>query len=78
MNKIGKIIKTNLLVISGVAAGAIAGYLYWKLRGCPTGTCPITSTWGGSTLYGALLGALIFSLFKKEKNRKVNKDEEPK
>lgn len=61
----------NKLVIAGVLLGAIAGYIYWQQVGCSSGTCKITSRWHNSTAYGALMGGLAFSIFKKEKN--VNK-----
>lgn len=61
----------NKLVIAGVLLGAIAGYIYWQQVGCSSGTCKITSRWHNSTAYGALMGGLVFSIFKKEKN--VNK-----
>ncbi len=58
--------------------GAILGYLYWYKIGCSTGTCPITSVWYNTSLYGALLGYLIRDLLKstiiknKVKNKQVN------
>lgn len=58
----------NKLLIAGVALGAIGGYLYWQQIGCSSGTCAITSKWHNSTAYGALMGGLLFSMFKKEKN----------
>ena len=58
------IIKNKLYFI-GALIGAITGFLYWKYVGCLTGTCAITSNPIRSTVYGALLGALFFSLFKK-------------
>lgn len=61
-------ILNNRLVILGVVFGAIAGYVYWQQIGCNSGTCVITSTWHNSTAYGALMGGLLFSLFKKQKN----------
>ena len=60
-------IKRNLLTIIGIPIGAIAGYLYWKYVGCLSGTCSITSTPLNSTLYGMVMGGLVFSLFKKQK-----------
>lgn len=60
----------NKLAIIGVAIGAIAGYIYWQQIGCSSGTCRITSKWHNSTAYGALMGGLLFSMFKKEKNDK--------
>jgi len=59
--------KSNLLYIIGAAAGAIAGFVYWQQVGCVSGTCTITSKPLNSTLYGALLGALLFGMFRKEK-----------
>lgn len=56
---------TNYLLIVGAALGALAGYLYWKYIGCISGTCAITSKPLNSTLYFSVLGALLFSLFKK-------------
>ena len=59
----------NKLLISGVILGAIGGYLYWQQIGCSSGTCAITSKWHNSTLYGAFMGGLLFSLFNKEKKK---------
>lgn len=49
----------------GIALGAVAGYLYWRFVGCSSGTCPITSKWYNSTLYGALMGVLLSNSKKK-------------
>lgn len=59
----------NRLYFIGAALGAIAGFLYWKYVGCLTGTCAITSNPIISTLYFAATGALVSSVFKK--NRKT-------
>jgi uncharacterized protein YcfJ len=66
----------NTLYIAGVAVGAIAGYFYWQQIGCSSGTCMITSKPVNSTLYGALLGGLLFGLFKKENKKQTLKEEE--
>jgi hypothetical protein len=47
------------LPIAGIVLGASAGFAYWYFIGCTSGTCPITSQWLNSTLYGALLGFLL-------------------
>lgn len=60
MNKV-----KTILLISGVIIGAISGFIYWKYVGCSTGTCPITSNPYISTAYGAVMGGLVFSFFKK-------------
>ena len=52
--------------IAGMIAGAIVGCSYWYYVGCASGSCPITSSPTVSTVYGALMGVLGFSIFKKE------------
>lgn len=52
--------------IVGVFVGAILGWLYWKFVGCSSGSCSITSVWYNSTLYGAVLGWLVFDMFRRE------------
>lgn len=62
-----KFIKENSLLLIGIVVGMIAGYFYWQEVGCLSGTCAITSSPINSTAYGALMGGLLFSSFKKEK-----------
>jgi uncharacterized membrane protein YedE/YeeE len=57
--------KAILITGIGIAIGAIAGYLYYFYIGCVSGTCAITSKPLNSTLYGALMGGLIFKMFVK-------------
>lgn len=59
--------KAILLTSVGVVVGAIAGYAYYYYVGCASGTCAITSKPINSTLYGSLMGGLLFNLFVKEK-----------
>ena len=48
----------------GVIVGAVLGYAYYHFIGCSSGTCAITSKPINSTLYGAVVGGLLFnSLF---------------
>jgi hypothetical protein len=63
-----KFINNNQLYLIGAIAGALGGYFYWKFVGCSSGTCMITSSPVRSTLYFALMGALFFGIFKKEKH----------
>jgi hypothetical protein len=56
----------NKLTIIGVFLGAIGGYMYYYYVGCASGTCPITSKPLNSTLYGAVMGSLLFNIFQKE------------
>lgn len=47
----------------GVVVGLVAGYFYYLEIGCASGTCAITSKPLNSTLYGGLMGGLLFNLF---------------
>lgn len=60
-------LKRNWLYILGALLGAVGGFAYWHFVGCQSGTCPITSSPYISTIYGAVLGALLLSMFKKKK-----------
>ena len=42
--------------------GAVGGFLYWKLIGCQSGTCPIRSVWYFSMLWGLAFGYLVGDL----------------
>ena len=55
------------IILSGIGAvaGAAIGYLYFIYIGCDSGTCAITSKPLNSTLYGALMGGLLFNMFPK-------------
>ncbi len=60
-----KIFKNHLLTIIGIVLGALVGFGYYAQVGCANGTCAITSSPVNSTLYGAMMGGLLFSAFKK-------------
>lgn len=64
-------IKKHILKITGIPVGAVGGYLYYFFIGCNSGTCPITSNPYISIVYGAIMGYLIFDLFKKKKKENV-------
>ncbi len=66
-------LKKYKLTFLGVFAGAIGGYLYYHFIGCYSGSCAITSQPLNSTVYGALMGGLLFNSFKKEttKNKTI-------
>ncbi len=61
-------------------AGAIGGYFYWYFVGCKSGTCPITSHWYSTGLYGALLGYLfgdlLLSYIKKLRKKNVSNEKQ--
>lgn len=67
-------IKKYKLTILGVIIGAIGGYLYYHFVGCASGTCAITSKPLNSTLYGAMMGALLFNTFQK-KEKPINENQ---
>lgn len=60
-----KIVKKHLKTILFVLVGAVAGYLYYALVGCVTGSCAITSNPVASTLYGGVFGLLLSFIFSK-------------
>ena len=60
------------LKIVGAIVGALGGYIYYVKVGCLSGTCPITSDPTNSTLYGALMGFLLFSIFTKSPTKEVS------
>jgi len=61
--------KKHLLTLAGIGLGMVVGFLYWKYVGCTSGTCLITSNPANSTIYGAVMGGLLFSMFKKENKK---------
>jgi hypothetical protein len=48
-------------IVIGVVAGGGLGFAWYKLVGCSSGACPLTSNPFISTLYGSVLGALLAS-----------------
>ncbi len=68
-----KWLNKNKLYVAGAILGALAGFLYWNFVGCSSGTCSITSKPLNSSLYGALLGGLVFGIFQKDNNKTISK-----
>ncbi len=62
-----KYLNKHKITIIGLILGSLGGYLYYHFIGCVSGTCAITSKPLNSTLYGALMGGLLFNMFQKEK-----------
>lgn len=58
--------------VIGVALGAIAGWCYWYFVGCSSGSCAITSSPVNSTLYGAFMGGVLGSMFKRTDKQEQN------
>ncbi len=63
---IKKVFTQHWLVLLGVVIGALGGYLFWLYIGCSSGSCPITSSPFLSSMWGAVMGGLLFSIFKRE------------
>jgi len=59
-------IKKYRITLIGILIGATAGLLYWYKVGCLSGSCPITSSPVNSSLYGILMGGLLFNMFEKK------------
>jgi phage shock protein E len=59
-----KLVLKYKFTLIGLFLGAIAGFTYWKLVGCESGTCSITSNPIHSTLYGAFIGLLFLNSIK--------------
>lgn len=70
-------IKNHRPTILGAILGGVGGYLYYHFVGCTSGTCPITSSPFMSTLWGLMMGGLIFNTFEKKevKNDSSSTDE---
>ena len=54
--------------------GALAGYLYYRLVGCASGSCAITSNPWISSGYGAVIGWLLSIVFAKDCCRKSSNE----
>jgi len=63
-----KWLKTTLFT----AFGVIVGYIYYRLIGCPTGGCIITSNPYSSMAYMGLMGFLLSGAFDKDGDRGCN------
>ncbi|MFC2138771.1 DUF6132 family protein [Bacteroidota bacterium] len=74
-----KLIHKYSVQIISVIIGGILGYLYWYKIGCQSGTCPITSVWYNTAIYGGILGYLtgdsIKSMIDKNKSKKNETNE---
>lgn len=64
------VISRYKLEITGAILGAVGGWLYWNFVGCASGACAITSSPVNSTIYGLVMGALAFSLLRKNESVK--------
>jgi len=60
-------IQKHNLAILGIALGSLAGYLYYHFICCASGSCIITSRPLNSSLYGAVVGWLLSSMFQSKR-----------
>ena len=63
-------IKKYKITFIGILLGGIAGYAYYHFIVFSSGTCAITSKPINSSVYGMVMGYLIFSSFQKTKENK--------
>jgi len=68
--------KKIILSVTFIFVGAVFGYLYWYYIGCNSGTCPITSKWHNTTIYGGAIGYLLGSSILDMINKKKKVDSE--
>ncbi|MBN1180652.1 MAG: hypothetical protein JXB49_00090 [Bacteroidales bacterium] len=66
----------TILVILITIAGVITGYLYWYFIGCTSGSCPITSKWYMSSLWGGIIGYLIGDMIHPHRKKDVKANDE--
>ena len=61
MTKIMEVIKEKKMItrVIGIVVGAILGFAYYKIVGCRSGACPITSNPYISIIWGGLMGFLF-------------------
>ena len=64
-------LKKHQLKIAGIFLGGILGFAYYFYIGCESGSCAITSKPFNSSVYGMVMGYLLFSMFD---NSKVQKE----
>ena len=57
-------IKKYWLTVIGVFLGALIGWVYWYNIGCDNRLCTIKSDPWNMTIYGALMGGLVFDMLK--------------
>ena len=67
--------KYNLIAV-GLIIGAAAGYGYYYFVGCSNGSCPMTSKWYVTTLYGAVAGAVLALPSRKKKNKTAENEKD--
>lgn len=67
-------IRKNRFGLILLLPGALGGFLYWYYIGCNSGTCPITSVWHNSAIYGAILGFVAGNIFDDRRRKKAGEE----
>lgn len=69
--------RKNKWALIFVIPGIIGGFMYWKFIGCNSGSCPITSVWYNSSIYGAIMGFVVGSFIDDSlKKKRLDSSEE--
>lgn len=69
MNLLLKLLARYRRVLIWTLLGAAAGLAYYRLVGCASGACTILSDPRFTAAYGAVLGALLSQVFRREPHR---------
>lgn len=68
--------RNTLKNLAGLLVGIVGGYLYYRLVGCNSGGCAITSNPYMSMLWGGLMGYLLADIFKLKEKTPLSENEE--
>jgi len=68
--------RNTLKNLAGLLVGIIGGYLYYRLVGCNSGGCAITSNPYMSVLWGGLMGYLLADIIKLKEKKSLSESEE--
>lgn len=68
--------RNTLKNLAGLLVGIIGGYLYYRLVGCNSGGCAITSNPYMSVLWGGLMGYLLADIVKLKEKKHLSESEE--
>lgn len=60
-------LRRHWITALGALLGAAIGYGYYRIVGCPNGTCLITSKPSHSMAYFGVVGAVMIQYFRKPK-----------
>lgn len=67
--RVRNFLRHNIWIVIGLLVGAVGGFIYWRYVGCESGNCAITSDPINSSIYGSLVGGVLFSFKKSSSER---------